>query len=93
MAASAVRRWLAGTRSRPGTYVKPRPRSKARLALERLEGRAVPSVSIPTNGVSWVEMGPRPLLNGEMPGRLSATGRSVHIPGSCYVFAAEGANG
>jgi len=82
MAASAVRRWLHGLQARPGTIEKPKKKSRARLALERLEGREVPSSNIPLNGVAWTELGPRPILQGETPGRLTATGRfdSVAAP-------------
>src|SRR5437870_4676938 len=83
MVQSAVRRWLSGFRPRSVTTIaRPKPLSRARLALHRLEGREVPSTNIPLNGVTWTEMGPRPLLNGELPGRLTSTGRfdSVAAP-------------
>src|SRR3954462_10143699 len=80
MAVSAVRRWLSGFRPRPvTTLVRPRPLSRARLALLHLEARDVPSNTIPINGGSWTDRGPRPILNGEAPGRPTATGQFSSI--------------
>lgn len=75
MAISTLRRWTSVFNDRAPIHETRRPKSKARLALERLEGREVPSTSIPLNGTSWTEIGPRPIINGQSPGFPTATGR------------------
>ena len=79
MAKVLVRRWLSSLISRPQTIRNKKP-ERSRLRVNRLEERDVPSVNIPIQGVSWTEVGPRSVLNGESPGRtLTATGRTTWL--------------
>ncbi|MBX7104432.1 MAG: FG-GAP-like repeat-containing protein [Gemmataceae bacterium] len=75
MATPSLRRLLHGILGRRDELAPNKPKSRARLALLRLEDRDVPSSSNPLNGVSWTQLGPQPILNGEAPGRPTATGR------------------
>ena len=68
MAKALVRRWLSSLVTRPQT-IRTRNHERARLRVNRLEARDVPSTTLPLNGVSWREVGPLPILNGEAPGR------------------------
>jgi photosystem II stability/assembly factor-like uncharacterized protein len=50
-------------------------RRAARLCLEALEDRTLPSTSIPLNPFQWTPLGPAPILNGNNPGGSADTGR------------------
>src|SRR5438128_1363915 len=53
--------------------------ARARLLLEQLENRALPSTSFPLNTSSWTGLGPAPITNGQIPGGLSVSGRITAI--------------
>jgi protocatechuate 3,4-dioxygenase beta subunit/photosystem II stability/assembly factor-like uncharacterized protein len=97
MAVSSLRRWWSVFQDRAAGLDNRRAKSKARLALERLEGREVPSTNIPLNGNTWTEIGPKPIVNGESPGRLPATGRfdsvTVDPTNSNIIYAASAVGG
>src|SRR5436309_2304775 len=102
MLTSSLRGWLlprTATREarvpRPGdrrSVRTPRP-NRARLGLDRLEARDVPSSSIPLNGFTWTPIGPSPIADGQSPGNPTSTGRlngvafdPVVVPGRSYPF-------
>lgn len=103
MAKLSVRRFLSGILGRNDELQAVKTRSRSRMNLERLEARDVPSRSIPLNGVTWTEVGPRPILQGESQGRLNSTGRfdSVTVPllgpgvtaGNNHIYAASAVGG
>src|SRR5439155_23705592 len=78
------------TTRRHRRYTHPRP------GLLELEGRWLPSTSIPLNGTGWTPLGPAPILSGTTPGTLSASGRVAALaadpsdPNILYVGAASG---
>ncbi len=82
MSKPSVRRFFSEIFGRTDELHAAKKPTRKRLSLERLEARDVPSRAIPLNGVTWTEMGPRPILQGEGPGRLTSTGRfdSVSAP-------------
>src|SRR5207244_9331488 len=90
MSKSSLRGWLPSlTRRRTA----PRRRPRARLGLDRLEARDVPSSSIPLNGFTWTPIGPSPIADGQSPGNPTSTGRlngvafdPVILPGQAYPF-------
>lgn len=47
--------------------------------LENLEGRVLPSTSIPINSSTWTSLGPGPVLNGQTPGSQPTTGRITSL--------------
>jgi photosystem II stability/assembly factor-like uncharacterized protein len=67
-----------------------------RPGLEALEGRVVLSTSIPINANTWTALGPAPIVNGQVPGRLPTAGRIAGIAASptdantIYIAAAGG---
>ena len=77
MAQATLRRWVRGMFSRRTSPIRKTHKLdiKSRLKLEWLEGRDVPSTSIPLSGTAWTSMGPSPIVNGETNGAISATGR------------------
>ncbi|HEY1380776.1 MAG TPA: SdrD B-like domain-containing protein [Gemmataceae bacterium] len=96
MSKQPLRGWLNSllTRGRPTTVRRPAP--KVRLAVERFEELALPSASIPLNGVTWTQMGPSPIATGQAPGSPPSTGRVDGIavdpadPNVIYIAADSG---
>src|SRR5436305_810765 len=77
MLTSSLRGWLLPrTATREARVPRPvRRPTRARLGLDRLEARDVPSSSIPLNGFTWTPIGPSPIAVGQGPGGLPSTGR------------------
>jgi hypothetical protein len=49
------------------------------LRVEALEDRSLPSANIPLSGITWTNLGPNPIVNGQTPGGLSVSGRVTGI--------------
>src|SRR5262245_37993547 len=70
-----LRAWMNSLLPRPRSAAARRRPRRVRLGLEALEGRALPSSSIPLNGFTWTALGPSPIAPGQAPGSPTATGR------------------
>ncbi len=80
-----------------GSRRRRQPRQNAyRMVLEKLESRIVLSSSIPLNTTNWVNLGPAPITNGQIPGGGNVSGRVTGLsadPTNANVIYAAAAGG